>query len=198
MSLEILFSWIVTIVGCVGFWLGGKKLWWSWYVNIANQIAWVVFALITGYHAFLVGTAFYMFVFVRNAYLWTKEHFDAKKPNRDNYCYGRWDGANWIARACTVPGVPHAPHEIDPDWQGWDFNRYDVDLIENEPKRRSYIQVEEPVNLRPGDPVQKFVELEEPLPEGKVLCDGRPRLPGCKRNELGHIPHIIDYNEVDD
>ena len=69
------FSWIVTIVGCFGFWLGGKKIWWSWYVNIANQLAWVMFALITGYYAFLVGTAFYLTVFVRNAYLWTNEHF---------------------------------------------------------------------------------------------------------------------------
>lgn len=67
-----LFSWVVTIVGCVGFILAGKKVWWAWYVNIANQIAWVVFALVSGYEAFLVGTAFYLVVFVRNAYLWTK------------------------------------------------------------------------------------------------------------------------------
>ena len=67
-----LFSWIVTLVGVTGFWLAGKKIWWAWYVNIANQILWIAFALISGYEAFLVGTAFYLVAFVRNAYLWTK------------------------------------------------------------------------------------------------------------------------------
>lgn len=77
------FSWIVTVLGLLGFWLAGKKVWWSWYVNIVNQLAWVVFAVVTDYYAFLVGTAFYFVVFVRNAYLWTKEHFakpDFSKP----------------------------------------------------------------------------------------------------------------------
>lgn len=74
--MEQTFSWIVTILGLIGFWLAGKKLWWSWYINIANQIAWVIFAVITDYYAFLVGTAFYFIVFSRNAYLWTKDHFD--------------------------------------------------------------------------------------------------------------------------
>lgn len=82
------FSWLAGGIGLVGFWLSGKKLWWSWYVNIVNQAAWIVFALITGYYAFLVTAAFYTFVFSRNAYLWTKEHrlkvheerLDAKEP----------------------------------------------------------------------------------------------------------------------
>lgn len=78
--MDDIFSWIVTLVGCFGFWLGGKKIWWSWYVNIANQLAWVVFAVVTGYYAFLIGTAFYTTVFVRNAYLWTKEHLDKTPP----------------------------------------------------------------------------------------------------------------------
>lgn len=72
------FSWIVTILGLVGFWLAGKKVWWCWYVNIANQLAWVIFALITDYYAFLLGTAFYFVVFSRNAWLWTTEHFETK------------------------------------------------------------------------------------------------------------------------
>ena len=72
------FSWIVTILGLLGFWLAGKKLWWSWYINIANQVMWVIFAIITDYYAFLVGTAFYLAVFSRNAYLWTSEHFETR------------------------------------------------------------------------------------------------------------------------
>lgn len=77
-----IFSWVVTIVGCFGFWLGGKKVWWCWYVNIFNQLLWIGFAIVTGYYAFLVGTVFYSMTFVRNAYLWTKEHFDEKRVNK--------------------------------------------------------------------------------------------------------------------
>lgn len=75
-----IFSYIVTIVGLLGFWLAGRKVWWAWYINILNQFAWVAFALITEYYAFLIGTAFYLFVFVRNAYLWTKEHRENRSP----------------------------------------------------------------------------------------------------------------------
>lgn len=73
-----LFSWIVTVLGLTGFYLAGKKIWWCWYINILNQVAWVIFAVVTDYYAFLLGTAFYFVVFGRNAYLWTKEHFDKK------------------------------------------------------------------------------------------------------------------------
>lgn len=67
-------SGITAFVGLVGFWLAGRKVWWSWYVNIFNQIAWVIFALITGYYAFILSAFFYFVVFSRNAYLWTKNH----------------------------------------------------------------------------------------------------------------------------
>lgn len=71
MSAEL--SWIVTIVGLAGFWLAGNKVWWAWYINIANQLLWVAFALVSGYYAFLLGTAFYLAVFIKNAYQWTKD-----------------------------------------------------------------------------------------------------------------------------
>lgn len=78
MNNDQVWSWVVTLVGVSGFWLAGRKIWWAWYVNIANQIMWVIFSLITGYYAFLIGTAVYTVVFVRNAYRWTKEHHKEK------------------------------------------------------------------------------------------------------------------------
>jgi len=69
---------LFTGLGLVGFWLAGKKVWWAWYINIFNQFLWTAFALITGYYALLIGTAFYFFVFTKNAYSWTNEHY-AKK-----------------------------------------------------------------------------------------------------------------------
>ena len=67
-------DWIVTGVGLLGFWLAGRKIWWAWYVNIANQVLWTVYAIVTEQYGFLVGSAFYTWVFVGNAVRWTREH----------------------------------------------------------------------------------------------------------------------------
>lgn len=68
-------SGVITAIGLAGFFLAGKKFWWAWYVNIANQVLWTIFALATHYYAFLVGTAAYFIIFSINAYKWTTEHF---------------------------------------------------------------------------------------------------------------------------
>lgn len=72
--MDQLWSWVLTAVGLIGFYLAGKKVWWCWYVNIANQILWASYSIITQQWGFLVGTGFYLFVFVKNAIVWTKEH----------------------------------------------------------------------------------------------------------------------------
>lgn len=67
-------DWIVTTIGLIGFYLAGKKVWWAWYVNIANQILWGIFAIATQQWGFLLGIPLYLFVFSKNAYSWTNEH----------------------------------------------------------------------------------------------------------------------------
>lgn len=74
-------DWIVTLIGLLGFWLAGRKVWWCWYVNIANQLLWAALALTTGQYGFLLGAAFYTFVFGRNAFLWTR---DRDRPDPDS------------------------------------------------------------------------------------------------------------------
>ena len=78
MSTDQILSWVVSAIGSLGFYLAGKKIWWAWYVNIANQLFWILFAFITQNWGFLLATAFYLWVFGRNAYLWTKNR--NKKP----------------------------------------------------------------------------------------------------------------------
>lgn len=73
MNTQVL-TWVLTFLGLLGFYLAGKKVWWCWYINIANQLVWILYSVTTKQWAFLVGTAFYMYVFTRNAYIWTKEH----------------------------------------------------------------------------------------------------------------------------
>lgn len=67
-------DWVVTIIGVIGFYLAGQKVWWAWYVNITNQLLWGIFAVVTEQWGFLIGIPLYMSVFMKNAYDWTKEH----------------------------------------------------------------------------------------------------------------------------
>lgn len=82
--MDQLWSWALTFIGLTGFWLAGRKVWWCWYVNIANQVLWLSYSLITEQWGFLVGVGFYLFVFIKNAHSWTKEHFEAGPRRKNN------------------------------------------------------------------------------------------------------------------
>lgn len=72
-------SYLVTAVGLVGFFLAGNKVWWAWYVNIGCQVLWFYFGLTSGQHGFLIGAFFYTGVFTKNAIAWTREHFEKQR-----------------------------------------------------------------------------------------------------------------------
>lgn len=75
-------SWALTLIGVSGFWLAGRKVWWAWYVNIANQALWLAYALTTQQWGFLLGIPVYLAVFVPNALRWTREHREADPEAR--------------------------------------------------------------------------------------------------------------------
>lgn len=72
-------SIIVSAVGLIGFYFAGKRVWWSWYINLFCQALWVTFALATGYLVFLATAAVYSVIFGINAWRWTKEHLMVKR-----------------------------------------------------------------------------------------------------------------------
>jgi hypothetical protein len=72
-------SYVLTAVGVTGFYLAGRKVWWCWYINIANQILWTIYSITTQQWGFLFGVLVYLLVFVPNAIRWTKEHYLKKK-----------------------------------------------------------------------------------------------------------------------
>lgn len=73
-------SWALTFIGLAGFRLARDKIWWCWYINIANQFLWLAYALVTEQWGFLVGIPFYLWVFGDNARTWTRDHFNEKTP----------------------------------------------------------------------------------------------------------------------
>jgi len=74
-------SWVVTIVGLVGFYFAGQKKWWCWYINIFCQFLWTIYAIVSNQPAFLLSVVVYSFIFGRNAYRWTKEHREKEVLN---------------------------------------------------------------------------------------------------------------------
>jgi hypothetical protein len=77
-------SWIISILGMSGFLLAGRKVWWCWYINIACQLFWFMYAIASNTPAFFVTAMFYSGIFSVNAWNWTREHF-ANKAQKGQY-----------------------------------------------------------------------------------------------------------------
>jgi len=65
-------SWLLTIVGGIGFWVTGSGNPFGWRINLANQMLWAIYAVHTKQYGFLASVAMYTVVFGRN--LWRAEH----------------------------------------------------------------------------------------------------------------------------
>lgn len=76
-----LWSWVLGVVGVVGFILAGKKVWWAWYINLGCQALWLIYAYVTTQYGFIATAVVYTFVFFKNARLWTQEHFDKTRQD---------------------------------------------------------------------------------------------------------------------
>lgn len=70
----MLWSYILAIVGLAGFVLAGKRVWWSWYINLGAQVLWFAYAIITKQYGFIIGAVVYSVVFAQNAIKWTRDH----------------------------------------------------------------------------------------------------------------------------
>ena len=69
-----LWSWVLSATGAMGLYLAGRKVWWSWWVNLASQPLWAIYSIQTKQWGFLASTALYGTVFLRNAVYWTREN----------------------------------------------------------------------------------------------------------------------------
>lgn len=80
-------SWLLGVVGVVGFILAGRKVWWSWYINLACQALWFAYAIVTEQYGFIATALVYTVVFGKNAISWTMERFNVHVVA---YCGARW------------------------------------------------------------------------------------------------------------
>ena len=78
-----LWSWVLTMFGLTGMWLAGRKVWWTWFVSLAGQVVWFIYALTTTQWGFILGSVAYTMVYARNAATWTREHRAKAKTIED-------------------------------------------------------------------------------------------------------------------
>ena len=73
-----LWSWALTLIGAACFILVGRKVWWAWYVGIANQVLWLAYSLVTAQYGLLLGVVLYSVVYVDNQRRWSHQHRAAR------------------------------------------------------------------------------------------------------------------------
>ena len=61
-----MWSWLLTATGVTGLYLVSRGMVWAWLINIAAQGLWIVYALATQQHGFIVASVAYGFVFSLN------------------------------------------------------------------------------------------------------------------------------------
>ena len=74
-------SWVLTVVGLICFWLAGRRVWWAWYIGIAGQFTWFAYAIATRQWGFIAGAVAYTIVYIKNAIQWTREHRHKQKES---------------------------------------------------------------------------------------------------------------------
>lgn len=78
-----LWSWIVTIVGVIGWYFVGKKYWWAWFIGLGAQVLWTIYATISQQPAFYISVILYTTIYGKNLWSWWKEHREKKAREDD-------------------------------------------------------------------------------------------------------------------
>lgn len=119
-----LWSWVLSIVGVSGFYFAGKKIWWAWYINVACQILWFTYAFVSHQWGFILGSAVYSWVFIKNSIEWTREHRRQAQYNIDGdyrqavaegrqFCTGNDRISPGVPPECGVIVHPHQAYSWD-------------------------------------------------------------------------------------
>jgi hypothetical protein len=66
-------SWLLAILGVSGMYFVGKKTVWGWLVLLANEVIWVIYALITQQYGFIAMAIAYAFVYIKSYLEWRRE-----------------------------------------------------------------------------------------------------------------------------
>lgn len=71
---NLIWSIALAALGIAGLWLAGSGRWFGWALGLVAQVAWILFALVTGQLGFILSALAYGFVYGRNLLRWRREH----------------------------------------------------------------------------------------------------------------------------
>jgi hypothetical protein len=74
-------SWALSILGVIGIYLTGRKKWYGFAVGIANECAWVFYAVSTKQWGFIFGSTIYISVYSLNINKWLSDERKMKIRN---------------------------------------------------------------------------------------------------------------------
>lgn len=66
-------SWILVAIGVSGIFLVGRKTIWGWLILCVNECLWIIYAVTTEQHGFIVGAIIYGIVYVKSFLHWRRD-----------------------------------------------------------------------------------------------------------------------------
>jgi len=67
-----LFSWILSAIGIISYYILGRKNRWGWIINASYQLVWIIYALLTHQYGFIIVCVFFFVVAMKNFFHWNK------------------------------------------------------------------------------------------------------------------------------
>ena len=78
---ELIWSWILSVIGVIGIYLTGKKKWHGFAIGLVAEIAWVWYSIQTKQWGFIFGSAIYVAVYVFNIREWWEDEKRSRLRN---------------------------------------------------------------------------------------------------------------------
>lgn len=68
-----MWSWVLSIIGIIGMFMVGRKMWQAFIVLISVEILWIVYSIQTRQYGFILGATAYITVHAINTRRWRRE-----------------------------------------------------------------------------------------------------------------------------
>jgi predicted membrane protein len=67
---QMMWSWVLSTLGILGFIYAGRHQWWAWLWLAANELLWIIYAITTHQYGFILGAIGYITIHTLNAHKW--------------------------------------------------------------------------------------------------------------------------------
>lgn len=72
-------SWVLTVVGGLGFYLVGRRLLVGWLVCFLSEALWIIYALQTDQYGFIAGAVIYQWIAMLSFWRWRAVRTESSK-----------------------------------------------------------------------------------------------------------------------